>query len=36
MRYDYMTMIAGLGGTTDALEALDVSDGATDSADYPQ
>ncbi len=25
MRYDYVTMIGGLGGTTDALEALDVS-----------
>ena len=36
MRYDYVTMIRGLGGTTEALEALDVSDVATDSADYPQ
>jgi ABC-type Zn uptake system ZnuABC Zn-binding protein ZnuA len=36
MRYDYVTMISGLGGTTEALEALDVSDVATDSADYPQ
>ena len=36
MRYDYVTMIKGLGGTTEALEALDVSDVATDSADYPQ
>ena len=36
MRYDYVTMIKGLGGTTDALEALDVSDVTTDSADYPQ
>ena len=36
MRYDYVTMIEGLGGTTEALEALDVSDVATDSADYPQ
>jgi ABC-type Zn uptake system ZnuABC Zn-binding protein ZnuA len=36
MRYDYVTMIKGLGGTTEALEALDVSDVAPDSADYPQ
>ena len=36
MRYDYVTMIKGLGGTTEALEALDVSDVTTDSADYPQ
>ena len=36
MRYDYVTMIEGLGGTTTALEALDVGDVATDSADYPQ
>ena len=36
MRYDYVTMISGLGGTTEALEALDVADVATDSASYPQ
>jgi ABC-type Zn uptake system ZnuABC Zn-binding protein ZnuA len=36
MRYDYVTMISGLGGTTDALEALDVSDVTEDSASYPQ
>ncbi len=36
MRYDYVTMIKGLGGTTTALTALDVSDVAPDSADYPQ
>ena len=36
MRYDYATMVKGLGGTTEALEALDVGDVATDSADYPQ
>jgi hypothetical protein len=36
MRYDYVTMIKGLGGTTEALEALDVSDVVTDSASYPQ
>jgi hypothetical protein len=36
MRYDYVTMIKGLGGTTKNLDALDVSDVAPDSADYPQ
>ena len=36
MRYDYVTMIKGLGGTTKALEALDVSDVAPDRASYPQ
>ncbi len=36
MRYDYVTMITGLGGTTENLEALDVSDSTPDTADYPQ
>ena len=36
MRYDYVTMIKGLGGTAPTLEALDVADIAPDSADYPQ
>ncbi len=36
MRYDYRTMIQGLGGTTTALDALDTSDVAPDKADYPQ
>jgi ABC-type Zn uptake system ZnuABC Zn-binding protein ZnuA len=36
MRYDYRTMIKGLGGTTTALDALDVSDVVPDKADYPQ
>jgi ABC-type Zn uptake system ZnuABC Zn-binding protein ZnuA len=36
MRYDYRTMIKGLGGTTTALDALDTSDVAPDRADYPQ
>jgi ABC-type Zn uptake system ZnuABC Zn-binding protein ZnuA len=36
MRYDYVTMIKGLGGTTKALEALDVSDVVPDTASYPQ
>jgi ABC-type Zn uptake system ZnuABC Zn-binding protein ZnuA len=36
MRYDYRTMIHGLGGTTSALDALDVRDVAPDQATYPQ
>jgi ABC-type Zn uptake system ZnuABC Zn-binding protein ZnuA len=36
MRYDYRTMIRGLGGTTTALDALDVRDVAPDRATYPQ
>jgi ABC-type Zn uptake system ZnuABC Zn-binding protein ZnuA len=36
MRYDYVTMISGLGGTTEALDALDVSDVTPDRATYPQ
>ncbi len=36
MRYDYVTMISGLGGTTKALDAVDVSDVAPDEASYPQ
>ena len=36
MRYDYRTMITGLGGTATNLDALDVSDVAPDKADYPQ
>jgi ABC-type Zn uptake system ZnuABC Zn-binding protein ZnuA len=36
MRYDYVTMIEGLGGTAEQLAALDVSDVAPDEADYPQ
>jgi len=36
MRYDYTTMIKGLGGTTTALDALQVKDVAPDTADYPQ
>ena len=36
MRYDYRTMIKGLGGTTAALDALDIADVAPDKADYPQ
>lgn len=36
MRYDYMTMIEGLGGTTDNLEKVEVADVAPDQAEYPQ
>ena len=36
MRFDYVTMIKGLGGTTRNLDALDVTDVAPDKADYPQ
>jgi ABC-type Zn uptake system ZnuABC Zn-binding protein ZnuA len=36
MRYDYVTMIKGLGGTTKALDALDVRDVTPDNAEYPQ
>ena len=36
MRYDYRTMIRGLGGSTAALDALDVSDVVPDEAEYPQ
>jgi ABC-type Zn uptake system ZnuABC Zn-binding protein ZnuA len=36
MRYDYRTMISGLGGTTTNLDALDLTVAAPDKADYPQ
>jgi ABC-type Zn uptake system ZnuABC Zn-binding protein ZnuA len=36
MRYNYVTMVKGLGGTTKALDAVDVADVAPDKADYPQ
>ncbi len=36
MRYDYVTMIEGLGGKATELQALDVSDVAPDRASYPQ
>jgi ABC-type Zn uptake system ZnuABC Zn-binding protein ZnuA len=36
MRYDYRTMIKGLGGTTENLDALDTSAVAPDQATYPQ
>ena len=36
MRYDYVTIIRGLGGTTEALDRLDVTDVVPDRATYPQ
>ncbi len=36
MRYDYQTMIKGLGGTTNMLDAVDTKSVAPDKADYPQ
>lgn len=36
MRFDYVTMIEGLGGQAPTLRSLDVSDVAPDGADYPQ
>jgi len=36
MRYDYVTMIKGLGGNPAKLQALDISLPTPDKADYPQ
>ena len=36
MRYDYITMVKGLGGDASALERLTVEDVAPDRASYPQ
>lgn len=36
MRYDYRTMVKGLGGDPAALDAFDASDVAPDKAGYPQ
>ena len=36
MRYDFVTMIKGLGGTAPTLEALSTADVAPDEAVYPQ
>ncbi len=36
MRFDYVTMIEGLGGQAPLLRALDVSDVVPDNATYPQ
>lgn len=36
MRYNYVTMIEGLGGTVQQLPSVDISDVAPDEAEYPQ
>lgn len=36
MRYDFRTMVKGLGGDPAALDALETSDVSPDKADYPQ
>jgi ABC-type Zn uptake system ZnuABC Zn-binding protein ZnuA len=36
MRFDYVTMVEALGGDPGALEAVVVTDGAADGAEYPQ
>jgi ABC-type Zn uptake system ZnuABC Zn-binding protein ZnuA len=36
MRYDYRTMVRGLGGTTTARDAVDVTPPVPDRAEYPQ
>jgi ABC-type Zn uptake system ZnuABC Zn-binding protein ZnuA len=36
MRYDYVTMVKGLGGTPTRLAALDTAPVVPDRADYPQ
>ena len=36
MQFDYITMVDALGGDASALRAIDVSDVAVDTANYPQ
>jgi hypothetical protein len=36
MKYDYITMVKGLGGTTTNLEAVNVTSAVADRAVYPQ
>jgi hypothetical protein len=36
MRYDYVTMVKGLGGTPTRLTALDTAPAVPDRASYPQ
>ena len=36
MQFDYITMVDALGGDSAALQAIDVSDVTTDTAEYPQ
>jgi hypothetical protein len=36
MKYDYSTMIKGLGGNPMNLDAVDVTSPVPDNAEYPQ
>ena len=36
MKYNYRTMISGLGGTPTQLDAISISSSTSDSAVYPQ
>jgi hypothetical protein len=36
MRFNYVTMVAALGGDSSAFDGVDVSDVAADTAEYPQ
>ena len=36
MKYNYSTMVRGLGGTSEAIDAVDITLPVTDSATYPQ
>ena len=36
MRYNYETMIEGLGGTVEQLPSVDTTDVTPDEAEYPQ
>ena len=36
MKYNYATMIRGLGGDPPTIEALDVTSAVADTAEYPQ
>ena len=36
MKYDYSTMIKGLGGNPTNLDAVDVTSSVPDEAEYPQ
>jgi len=36
MKYNFVTMVEGLGGNASALRAVDVADGGPDRARYAQ
>jgi hypothetical protein len=36
MKYNYATMIKGLGGTSTNIDAVDITSPVTDQASYPQ